>query len=54
MEIKSFTTRKKFDYKDIFFLFWVAKSISFEVISILKIHTFSAKLKTEIENEQRI
>ena len=31
------TTRKIFDYKEIFFLFYVAKSISFEVISVLKI-----------------
>ena len=30
------TTKKIFDYKEIFFLFYVAKSISFEVISILK------------------
>ena len=36
---------KIFDYKEIFFLFYVAKSISFEVISILKkTHTFAAKL----------
>ena len=38
------TTRKIFDYKEIFFLFNVAKSISFEVISVLKISTFAAKL----------
>ena len=38
------TARKIFDYKEIFFLFYVAKSISFEVISVLKISTFSAKL----------
>ena len=30
------TTSKIFDYKELFFLFYVAKSISFEVISILK------------------
>ena len=38
------TTRKIFDYKEIFFLFYVAKSISFEVMSVLKIRTFAAKL----------
>ena len=38
------TKRKVFDYKDIFFLFYVAKSISFEVISVSKISTFAAKL----------
>ena len=38
------TTRKIFDYKEIFFLFYVAKSISFEVISVLKISTFAAAL----------
>ena len=32
------------DYIEIFFLFYVAKSISFEVISIFKISTFAAKL----------
>ena len=37
-------TRKIFDYKEIFFLFCVAKSISFEVISALKISTFAAAL----------
>ena len=31
------TTRKIFDYKEIFFLFYVAKSIRFEVISVLKL-----------------
>ena len=36
--------RKIFDYKEIFFLFYFAKSISFEVISVLKISTFAAKL----------
>ena len=30
------TTRKIIDYKETFFLFYVAKSISFEVISVLK------------------
>ena len=30
------TTRKIFDYKETFFLFYVAKSIGFEVISVLK------------------
>ena len=38
------STRKIFNYKKIFFLFYVAKSISFEVISILKISTFAAAL----------
>ena len=38
------TTRKIFDYKEIIFLFYVAKSISFEVKSVLKISTFAAKL----------
>ena len=38
------TTRKIFDYKEKFFLYYVAKSISFEVISILKISTFAAAL----------
>ena len=38
------TTKKIFDYKEIFFLFYVAKSISFEVISVLKMSTFAAKL----------
>ena len=38
------STRKIFDYKEIFFLFYVAKSISFEVIGILKISTFAAAL----------
>ena len=38
------TTRKIFHHKEIFFLFYVAKSISFEVISILKISTFAAAL----------
>ena len=38
------TTRKIFDYKEIFLLFYVAKSISFEVISVLKICTFAAAL----------
>ena len=38
------TTRKIFDYKEVFFLFYVAKSISFEVISVLKIGPFAAKL----------
>ena len=38
------TTRKIFDHKEIFFLFYVAKSISFEVICVLKISTFAAKL----------
>ena len=38
------TTRKIYDYKEIFFLLYVAKSISFEVISVLKIRTFTAKL----------
>ena len=38
------TTKKIFDYKEICFLFYVAKSISFEVISVLKICTFAAKL----------
>ena len=38
------TTRKIFDYKEIFFLFFVAKSISFEVICVLKISTFAAAL----------
>ena len=33
-----------FYYKGIFFLFYVSKSISFEVISVLKINTFTAKL----------
>ena len=28
------TTRKIFDHKEIFFLFYVAKSISFEVMSV--------------------
>ena len=37
-------TRKIFLYKEVFFLFYVAKSISFEVISVLKISTFAAKL----------
>ena len=36
--------RKIFDYKEMFFLFYGAKSISFEVISVLKISTFAAKL----------
>ena len=31
------TTRKIFDYKEIFFLFYVSKSIRFEVISVLKL-----------------
>ena len=30
------TTRKIFDNEEIFFLFYVAKSISFEVISVLR------------------
>ena len=38
------TTSKIFDYKEIFFLFCGAKSISFEVISVLNISTFAAKL----------
>ena len=38
------TTRKIFDYKVIFFLFYVAKSISFEVIGVLKKRNFAAKL----------
>ena len=37
-------TGKTFHYKEIFFLFYVAKLISFEVISVLKISTFAAKL----------
>ena len=37
-------TRKICDYKEIFFLFYIAKSISFEDISVLKIRTFAAKL----------
>ena len=36
--------KKIFDYKAIFFLFYVSKSISFEVIRALKISTFAAKL----------
>ena len=36
------TTGKIFDYKEIFFLFYVDKS--FEVISVLKISTFAAKI----------
>ena len=38
------TTGKTFHYKEIFFLFHIAKSISFEVISVLEISTFAAKL----------
>jgi hypothetical protein len=38
------TTGKIFDYKEIFFLFYVDKSISFEVISVLKISTFATKI----------
>ena len=38
------TTGKIFDYKEIFCLFYVDKSISFEVISVLKISTFAAKI----------
>ena len=37
-------TGKIFDYKEKNFLFDVYKSISFEVISVLKIRTFAAKL----------
>ena len=39
------TTIKIFDYKELFFLFYVAKSISFEVISVLDTNTFAAKIK---------
>jgi hypothetical protein len=35
---------KIFEYKEIFFSFYVAKSISFEVIGVLKISTFAAAL----------
>ena len=38
------STRKIFDYKEIFFLFYVAKSISFEVISVLKIKHFCGRI----------
>ena len=38
------STRKIFDHTEIFFSFYVAKSTSFEVISVLKINTFAAKL----------
>ena len=38
------TTRKIFDHEEIFFLFYVSKSISFIVISVLKSSTFAAKL----------
>ena len=38
------TTRKIFDYKDTFFLFYVAKYICYEIIIVLKISTFAAKL----------
>ena len=37
-------TMKIFDYKEIFILFYVAKSTSFEVKGVLKISTFAAKL----------
>ena len=38
------TAKKIYKYKEIFFLVYVAKSISFEVISFLKISTFAAFL----------
>ena len=38
------TTRKIFNWEEIFYLFYVAKSIGVEVISILKICTFAAKM----------
>ena len=39
------TAKKIYEYKEIFFLVYVAMSISFEVISFLKISTFAAILK---------
>jgi hypothetical protein len=38
------TTRKIFDCRKIFFLFYVAKSINFEVISVFEISTFAGNL----------
>ena len=42
------TTRKIFDYKEIFFLSYVAKSISFEDISVLKINGQIDNIMTSI------
>ena len=49
------STRKIFYYKEIFFLFYVAKSISFVVISVLKIifdnfDNFMTSIKLQFKN----